>query len=547
MADFEQLPHELQERIKKDILEYGEGTTNFFIHSAPFMRMINDLKASDTDISWLFTIIHLINFLGKSQDPTPIHFAISREVLGNNEITDDKAVDILTRELVISCQKFQEDIYNGFSGSEMNESMPLHQDDGFLLPSRDCFPEYICQKDEHNLMDLLFAEFIGSFGETGKTSSKEIKAESYKRYKKFKKSNFKDENRPQFWELWIGQKEERTSIFSPYLRTLAIVIWEDVAKKKWEKITVPHDIQKFPVSLFNVMLTTKETTLNKIQKRITEFEKKIPNTIDQQKKKQLEKQLKFAKDIHQKATLNFPEDFRFSVYEQYAIYGAFKLLHDNKFQPTEFYFKDILEALHFNQINKKEITEIRKAFSRLVKQKFPCYMIYPDKSDPNKYTFYDGDEPIFKIWEFGTLDLNIDLSDNSFVKKKLFISLSNLSLLNNLNNFYSIVNSNLLSELRNYKKVSEEDLYFLAFLFKGMRFHKTTTCSLHNLCAILKKNKWLHEGKIKDKGHKRQIKDKVLSLLKFAQNQHLVQRFSLDGDTISITYAIDVKELQSIN
>ncbi len=55
-------------------------------------------------------------------------------------------------------------------------------------------------------------------------------------------------------------------------------------------------------------------------------------------------------------------------------------------------------------------------------------MIFPDKEDPNKYNFYDGDEPIFKIWEFGSVDLNIDLSDQNIVKKKLFLSISNPAL-----------------------------------------------------------------------------------------------------------------------
>jgi len=526
----------LQNAVVESVHKYGEEMTSFFLRAAPYGKMIGDLRTSDSDMVWFVTIVHLINFLDATSDPTPAHFAVARDILEESESIDDGAVDVLARDLVNACQKFRKKLSLSLKDFEGAETIPLYQDGAPLLPNRDYLSDYIFEKDQCNFLDLVFSEFIEGLGKEGKKASKQVREESRKRYFIFQELGFKENGRPQFWSLWLNREEEAPSIFGPYLYMLAKVMWNDVSKKKWEGVSSAQLLQKVPVSLFNVMLTTKENTLIKLDKKIVEFENRLPKTNDKIKRDQIKKQLKLARQVRQKAALNFPEDFRFSVYEQYAIYGALKLLHDNNFYPVEFYFKDVLEALHFDRINKKEITEIRKALGRLTKQKFPCYMVYPDKENPNQYIYYDGDEPIFKINELGVLDLNLDLLDSTILKKRLMISVANPALLNNLSNFYSMINSNLLAELRGHKKVSEDDLYFLAFVLREMHFSTSTTTNLHKLCAIMKKTEWLKEGKIKNRDLKRKIKDKVNSMLSFASSQSLVDSFSTEGDVVSISY-----------
>ena len=154
-------------------------------------------------------------------------------------------------------------------------------------------------------------------------------------------------------------------------------------------------IQKMPVNMFNVMLTDKTATLEKLEGKIQEIEKAITETPDAKRRSRLELQKKEANKILSKAKINFPEDFFFSVYQHYAIFGGMKLLSDNNFKPTEFTANGVLEALNFSKINKCEITEIRKAFSELTVKRFPCYYVRQDKKDSNVWHFSEMDSPIF--------------------------------------------------------------------------------------------------------------------------------------------------------
>jgi len=301
-------------------------------------------------------------------------------------------------------------------------------------------------------------------------------------------------------------------------------------------------IIKTPVNLLNVLLTDKVKTLEKLDKSINKITNAIEKSTDNKKKSQLQRQLKEAKRVFDKCVNNFPDNFNFSVYEHYAIFGGFKLLTQNQYKPTEIFFIDILKSLNFKNKNRSEISLIKQAFVKLTTQKFPCYMIRQSDSGEDKYDFYDGDEPIFKIREFGTLDLNIDLTDKEIVKKKLILSLENPALIYDLQNFYMLINGNILSELREYKKVSEADLYFVEYLVKEKHFkRKQTETTLNKLCEVMKKSNFLDKNKdIKDRDSKRRIKAIVLNLSSFMQKQNILSSYEIaDSGDVVFKYPTD--------
>src|ERR1700677_2523949 len=105
MIDLEQFPAEMRERVRKEIEEHGEWMTNHSIYMAPLWKMIDALQATDTDIVWLATVLHMVNFFN-SQDPTSVHFEVAREKLKERGEENDQAVDVLARELVSYCRGF---------------------------------------------------------------------------------------------------------------------------------------------------------------------------------------------------------------------------------------------------------------------------------------------------------------------------------------------------------------------------------------------------------------------------------------------------------
>lgn len=303
---------------------------------------------------------------------------------------------------------------------------------------------------------------------------------------------------------------------------------------------------KTPVNVLNVLLTDKAKTLEKLDKSINKISNALELVTDAKRKTQLRKQLTEAKRVFEKCVNNFPDNFNFSVYEHYAIFGGFKLLTMNNYKPTEMFFTDILETLNFKKINKSEIGLIKKAFVKLTTQKFPCYMIRQSDNGEDKYDFYDGDEPIFKIREFGTLDLNIDLTDKEIVKKRLILSLENPALIYDLQNFYTLINGNILKELRDYTKVNEADLYFVEYLVKEKHFKKQQTkTDIIKLCEVMKRTDYLNKDKhgnnlFKDRLSKQRIRDKIKKLSEFMRGQKILTAYELlDGGEVIFKYATD--------
>ncbi|NGX44093.1 MAG: hypothetical protein K1060chlam3_00255 [Candidatus Anoxychlamydiales bacterium] len=285
---------------------------------------------------------------------------------------------------------------------------------------------------------------------------------------------------------------------------------------------------KMPVNMFNVMLTDRNSTLEKLKEKINEINRKIKKTSQEKALTNLKKYKVAATKILERAKKNFPEDFYFPVYQHYAIFGGMKLLHTNNFKPVEFSPSAVLDALNFPNINKSEITEIKKAFAILTVDKFPCYYVREDKNDPNVFHSCDADSPIFMIYCKGKTDLNIDISQSPVFKETLYLCLLNPALIDDMDHFFTIVDSNILANLRNYTKVATEDLYFIEFLIRENRFRTKTETNLDKACRIIKKTEWLKNGVITDRDKKRRIKEKVKKLLNFAKGHGLVSDFSIE-------------------
>jgi hypothetical protein len=234
MIDLEQFPPEMRDRVKEDISKHGEWMTNYSIYLAPLWKMISELKEEDPDLFWLATVLHMINFFS-SKDPSPVHFVTAREVLSKKEISDNRAVDALSRELVTACQKLQKAVLGACSDEENGFPLPIQQEGAHLLLNKDDLPDFICEREECNTADFIFAEFLKTSGKIGKKAAASVLADSKKRHQIFKNSRFQNEYRPIAWDLWVNKKEMNSSTFSPFLSILADVVWEDVCSSLWAR------------------------------------------------------------------------------------------------------------------------------------------------------------------------------------------------------------------------------------------------------------------------------------------------------------------------
>ncbi len=307
-------------------------------------------------------------------------------------------------------------------------------------------------------------------------------------------------------------------------------VFRVINARKIEKTNLAIEKIKAPNALLNTMLTDKSKTLQKLDRSISAIESALEKNKDESKKAQLEKQLNIANEIFAKCKNNFPDNFNFSVYEHYAIFGAFKLLTKSNFKPQEMYFTDILKALNFN-FKSGDITRIKEAFKKLTQEKFPCYMIREVKGSPNKYDFYSEDEPIFKLRAVNRLDLNINLNNKEITKERLILSLENPSLIYDLENFYSLINTNILRDLREYKKrVQEVDLYFIEYIIKDRNFRNERKISWIKLCLTIKETSLLNEAKtnFKNRDKKRRFKDLIKNICEFLIDQNILKDFSMD-------------------
>ncbi len=305
-------------------------------------------------------------------------------------------------------------------------------------------------------------------------------------------------------------------------------------KKYWSK-----KIIKLPVNYLNTSLTTKSATFKKINSDVRELENNLKKTTDLKEKKDIKKQIKRANEMLERCGKNFLENYKLSVYEKFAIFGGFKILSDNNLKITPFYFVDLMKSLGFKDTEGTELVKIKKAMVGLTKKRFPCYMIFPDKTDSKVYNFIDSDEPIFKFIPLEKLNLNPKTESKNISTSKLYLQLNNLTLITDLTDsqslFYVIIHSDLIANLRAFKKVREWDLNFLEFLIKTGNFYKhgkPKKIELNKLCGTIKKNDYLNnKGVFKNRVKQYRFKKMIENLCEFAVKEKLLKGYAINRES----------------
>ncbi len=259
--DVSVLPEAIREQVQEDIVKRGEWHVSHMLHLAPIGRMLSDLKASDTDICWRVTVLHVLATLA-SPDPSPVHFTLSREVLNKENISDDRAVDFLARELVVATRGLKDFVLKSDCPSETEAFSVLLDTNGggLYFPGQYFVPEIICELEGCNEFDLKAAEFFSKIGDAGKKASNWIVNTAQNRFKDYKDSGYAETHRPGAWSLWIA---ETSSVFMPILTALTEVIWKDRLERRWNRES--KQFPACPIRLMTKIIKPLTSATNKKQ------------------------------------------------------------------------------------------------------------------------------------------------------------------------------------------------------------------------------------------------------------------------------------------
>ena len=272
-------------KIASDISKFGEEATESLLYFSPIGKIISDLKSSDNDVAWLTATLHLIRRFA-TKNPTQIHFLICRDFLKDIEIDDDEAVHILSRGLLefmhrlIKSAEYR--LHNSY-GSQYNSTSktisykeyksPFRVGDGyesFLMPNEEYIPEFRCEKNGRNFMDVILSELLETFGNKGKEASNFILTPPSESYTKYYSSDFSSTHREMAWSLWIT-KSPAPSIFFQALSFIMPVIWSDRYRKLWKrqnKDTPAVARDPFDAALRPMMNPSKKKTIKTVDSQI---------------------------------------------------------------------------------------------------------------------------------------------------------------------------------------------------------------------------------------------------------------------------------------
>ena len=223
------LPEEVATKIFAEIL--GSGST-----AIPGLDFIQDLlnQLNDEDgknISIFFrAAIYSINFFS-AEDPSKIHYSVSREILkhaGGEELeANEKARDMLARELVRGCREFAAQI---IPSQFLQANTPDAEKALFIISKMDADATHLITEVNGKLwLDDLFIQYIKKFGTKGDEAAKKLSDASTDWYNHFKENKKASE----LFRWWVDQK---TSPYScKFLKCLAMVVWDDKVKALFEK------------------------------------------------------------------------------------------------------------------------------------------------------------------------------------------------------------------------------------------------------------------------------------------------------------------------
>ena len=216
---------------RKEMIVDHECRELFHAEPAPsYLEFINAFlkKASENSNDFLAfyqAAIAVIHYLS-AEDPSKIHYHVAREVLreagGIKLENEEKARDLLARELVKECKDFafraqsQRFFHNGIKDKKFFPE---------VVPD-ECV---IFAKDNRLYLDELFSLHISKIGVQGKTLGQELSHASKTWYQNY----LDDRNVSSLFRLWIDF--ERPPYYCRYLKLLAEILWKDRVAAQFEK------------------------------------------------------------------------------------------------------------------------------------------------------------------------------------------------------------------------------------------------------------------------------------------------------------------------
>ncbi len=169
--------------------------------------------------------VSVIHFLS-AEDPSKIHYHVAREVLreagGAKLENEEKARDLLARELVKECKEFafraqsQRFFHNGIKDKKIFPE---------IVPD-ECI---VFAKDGRLYLDELFSMHISRIGLHGKNLAEELSSASKLWYQAY----VADQNVSALFRLWVDF--ERPPYYCRYLKLLAEILWKDRVAAQFEK------------------------------------------------------------------------------------------------------------------------------------------------------------------------------------------------------------------------------------------------------------------------------------------------------------------------
>ncbi len=189
-----------------------------------FIKIFETLADTDEDIVWLKFVKESISSI-LSKDPIKIHFYSARKILKEKfSIEDNKAVDILARELLEHCQE----IFKTFKSLEHPVFQKHHVEPNDL-------DDHLSNKKVDILeIDFDFIKYLKQIGHTGKKNALLVQKNSQELFKFYKTQNFSALHRRSVWGLWIPPADDN-ELLSPFITLLCQTLWQDRCQKLWNR------------------------------------------------------------------------------------------------------------------------------------------------------------------------------------------------------------------------------------------------------------------------------------------------------------------------
>lgn len=196
--------------------------------------------------------IYIINFFS-SEDPSKLHYQVSREVLreygGDALESQEKIRDLLARELVGECRNFASKIIPSPLLQEKANDKTL-----FVL-KKECgepFEHLTTAVSDKLWIDNVFLEHLTSIGKNGYDLAKKLSVAS----KRWLEEYLIFGQTLKLFRLWIDLEEQ--PYFCRYLKVFAEIVWKDRVQSIWEKQS-----KHVPAITKGVLITTIKPPLSK--------------------------------------------------------------------------------------------------------------------------------------------------------------------------------------------------------------------------------------------------------------------------------------------